>query len=98
MIYAMEKSIESLSKPKWWTTIVAVGSLAISPFVGSCSAESQSPKPAPEASTTAAAASTAPGDWLMKLAKVIQFGLHQLLIQKVRVVITAVSLYVQLSK
>jgi hypothetical protein len=62
MIYAMEKSIESLSKPKWWTTIVAVGSLAVSPFVGSCSAESQSPKSAPEASTTAAAASTAPGE------------------------------------
>jgi hypothetical protein len=62
MIYAMEKSIESLSKPKWWTTIVAVGSLAVSPFVGSCSAEYQSPKPAPEASTTAAAASTAPGE------------------------------------
>lgn len=40
----------------------AVGSLAISSFVGSCSAESQSPKPAPEASTTAAAASTAPGE------------------------------------
>ena len=62
MIYAMEKSIESLSKPKWWATIAAVGSLAVSPFVGSCSAESQSPEPAPEASTTAAAASTAPGE------------------------------------
>lgn len=58
----MEKSIESLSKPKWWATIAAVGSLAVSPFVGSCSAESQSPEPAPEASTTAAAASTAPGE------------------------------------
>ena len=56
----MEKSIESLSKPKWWTTIVAVGSLALSSFVGSCSAESQSPKPAPETSTTAAAASIDP--------------------------------------
>lgn len=51
----MKKSIESLSKPKWWTTIAAVGSLALSPFVGSCSAESQSPKPAPEASTSASA-------------------------------------------
>ena len=58
----MEKSIESLSKPKWWTTIVAVGSLAVSPFVGSCSAEYQSPEPAPETSTAAAAASTAPSE------------------------------------
>lgn len=58
----MEKSIESLSKPKWWTTIVAVGSLAVSPFVGSCSADYQSSKPAPEASTTAAAASATPGE------------------------------------
>lgn len=62
MIYAMKKSIESLSKPRWWTTTVAVGSLALSPFVGSCSTKSQSPKPAPETSTTAAAASTAPGE------------------------------------
>lgn len=45
MIYAMEKSIESF-KPKQWTTIAAVGSLALSPFVGSCSAEYQSPEPA----------------------------------------------------
>ena len=57
----MEKSIESLSKPKWWATIAAVGSLAVSPFVGSCSAEYQSPEPSPETSTTAAAASTDPG-------------------------------------
>ena len=58
----MKKSIESLSKPRWRTTALAVGSLALSPLVGSCSAESQSPEPAPEASTTAAAASTAPGE------------------------------------
>lgn len=58
----MGKNIESLSKPKWWTTIAAVGSLAASPFVGSCSAEYQSPEPAPETSTAAAAASTAPGE------------------------------------
>lgn len=58
----MGKNIESLSKPKWWTTIAAVGSLAASPFVGSCSADYQSPKPAPDTSTTAAAVSTAPGE------------------------------------
>lgn len=51
----MGKNIESLSKPKWWTTIAAVGSLAASPFVGSCSADYQSPKPAPETSTSASA-------------------------------------------
>ena len=62
MIYAMEKSIESLSKPKWWRTIAAIGSLAASPFVGSCSAEYQSPEPGPETSTAAAADSTAPGE------------------------------------
>ena len=42
------------------TTFLAVGSLALSSFVGSCLAESQSPKPAPETSTTAAAASIDP--------------------------------------
>ena len=54
MIYAMEKSIESLSKPKWWRTI-AVGSLALSLLVGSCSAKHQSPESAPETSTSASA-------------------------------------------
>ena len=58
MIYAMEKSIESLSKPKWWRTI-AVGSLALSLLVGSCSAKHQSPESAPETSTSASAT---PGD------------------------------------
>ena len=61
MIYAMEKSIESLSKPKRWA-VIAAGGLAVGSLVGSCSTESQSPKPAPETSTTAAAASTAPGE------------------------------------
>ena len=54
----MEKSIESLSKPKWWRTI-AVGSLALSLLVGSCSAKHQSPESAPETSTSASAT---PGD------------------------------------
>ena len=51
----MKKSIESLSKPRWWTTTVKVGSLALSLFVGSCSAEHQSLEPAPETSTSASA-------------------------------------------
>ena len=55
MIYAMEKSIESLSKPKWWAAITAAGSLAVGSLVGSCSAEYQSPKPAPETSTSVSA-------------------------------------------
>ena len=54
MIYAMEKSIESLSKPKWWRAM-AVGSLALSLLVGSCSAKHQSLEPAPETSTSASA-------------------------------------------
>lgn len=58
MIYAMEKSIESLSKPKWWRAM-AVGSLALSLLVGSCSAKHQSPESAPETSTSASAT---PGD------------------------------------
>lgn len=58
MIYAMKKSIESLSKPKRWAVITAAGSLAVGSLVGSCSAEYQSP----ETSTAAAAASTAPGE------------------------------------
>lgn len=58
----MKKSRESLFTPKRWVTIGAVGSLAVSPFVGSCATESQSPKPAPETSTTAAAASATPGE------------------------------------
>ena len=62
MIYAMKKSIESLSKPKRWTIITAAGSLAVGSFVGSCSADYQSPKPGPETSTAAAAVSTAPGE------------------------------------
>ena len=37
------------------TTFVAVGSLALSSFVGSCSAKSQSPEPAPETSMSASA-------------------------------------------
>lgn len=53
----MENSRESLFTSKWWTTIGAVGSLAVSPFVGSCAAESQSPKPAPETPSAASAAS-----------------------------------------
>ena len=61
MIYAMEKSIESLSKPKRWA-VIAAGSLAVGSLVGSCSAEYQSPEPGPETSTAAAAASTAPGE------------------------------------
>ena len=61
MIYAMKKSIESLSKPKQWA-VIAAGSLAVGSLVGSCSAEYQSPEPAPETSTAAAAASTAPGE------------------------------------
>ena len=59
MIYAMEKSIESLSKPKRWA-VIAAGSLAVGSLVGSCSAEYQSPEPGPETSTAAAADSTAP--------------------------------------
>lgn len=55
----MKKSIESLSKPRWWTTTAMVGSLALSLSVGSCSAKSQSPEPAPETSTSASAT---PGD------------------------------------
>lgn len=58
----MKKSIESLSKPKRWAVIPAAGSLAVGSLVGSCSADYQSSKPAPEASTTVAAASTAPGE------------------------------------
>ena len=54
----MEKSIESLSKPKWWRAM-AVGSLALSLLVGSCSAKHQSPESAPETSTSASAT---PGD------------------------------------
>ena len=54
MIYAMEKSIESLSKPKWWRAM-AVGSLALSLLVGSCSAKHQSPE-------TSTSASATPGD------------------------------------
>ena len=54
MTYAMEKSTESLSKSKWWRTI-AVGSLALSLLVGSCSAKHQSPESAPETSTSASA-------------------------------------------
>ena len=61
MIYAMEKSIESLSKPKRWA-VIAAGSLAVGSLVGSCSAEYQSPEPGPETSTAAAADSTAPGE------------------------------------
>lgn len=61
MIYAMEKSIESLSKPKRWA-VIAAGGLAVGSLVGSCSAEYQSPEPGPETSTAAAAASTAPGE------------------------------------
>ena len=61
MIYAMKKSIESLSKPKQWA-VIAAGSLAVGSLVGSCSAEYQSPEPAPETSTAAAAAGTAPGE------------------------------------
>ena len=57
----MEKSIESLSKPKRWA-VIAAGSLAVGSLVGSCSAEYQSPEPGPETSTAAAAASTAPGE------------------------------------
>ncbi|MBB1559168.1 hypothetical protein HG438_002595 [Candidatus Saccharibacteria bacterium] len=37
------------------TTFLAVGSLALSSFVGSCSAKSQSPEPAPETSMSASA-------------------------------------------
>lgn len=51
----MKKSIESLSKPKRWTVITAAGSLAVGSLVGSCSADYQSSKPAPEASTSASA-------------------------------------------
>ena len=50
----MEKSIESLSKPKWWRAM-AVGSLALSLLVGSCSAKHQSPE-------TSTSASATPGD------------------------------------
>lgn len=50
----MEKSIESLFKLKWWRAI-AVGNLALSLLVGSCSAKHQSPEPAPETSTSASA-------------------------------------------
>ena len=57
----MKKSIESLSKPKQWA-VIAAGSLAVGSLVGSCSVEYQSPEPAPETSTAAAAASTAPGE------------------------------------
>lgn len=57
----MEKSIESLSKPKRWA-VIAAGSLAVGSLVGSCSADYQSPEPGPETSTAAAAASTAPGE------------------------------------
>ena len=55
MIYAMEKSIESLSKPKWWRAM-AVGSLALSLLVGSCSAEYQTPDPTPAGSTASESA------------------------------------------
>lgn len=41
------------------TTFLAVGSLALSSFVGSCSAEHQTPDPTPETSTSASAT---PGD------------------------------------
>lgn len=61
MICDMKKSIESLFRPKQWAAIAA-GSLAVGSLVGSCSAKHQSPEPAPEVSTTAAAASTAPGE------------------------------------
>ena len=84
------------------TTFLAVGSLALSSFVGSCSAERQTPDSTPAGSTaseSATAGTLTYEELAKKMARVIQFGSRQLLTYRVQTVKTAARLlYAQLLK